>query len=172
MPDEPVFIYIAAYDEEDDARADYEVLKELHAAGVIGTYDAALITKDDEGKVHVHKREKPTQHGAWTGVGVGALLGILFPPSILGSAVVAGAAGGLMGHLWHGMSRGDMKDLGEALDDGDAALVIVGRSKLEETARPRAQAREPAPREADQGRLQGDRPGALRPALTQASAPS
>jgi hypothetical protein len=31
------------------------------------------------------------------------------------------------------MSRGDMKDLGEALDDGDAALVIVGRSKLEET---------------------------------------
>jgi hypothetical protein len=38
-----------------------------------------------------------------------------------------------MGHLWHGMSRGDMKDLGEALDDGDAALVIVGRSKLEET---------------------------------------
>jgi len=133
MSDEPVFVYVAAYDEEDDARADYEVLKELHAAGVVGTYDAALITKDDEGKVHVHKREKPTQHGAWTGAGVGALLGILFPPSILGSAVVAGAAGGLMGHLWHGMSRGDMKDLGEALDDGDAALVIVGRSKLEET---------------------------------------
>jgi uncharacterized membrane protein len=133
MSDEPVFVYVAAYDEEDDARADYEVLKELHAAGVVGTYDAALITKDDEGKIHVHKREKPTQHGAWTGVGVGALVGILFPPSILGSAVVAGAAGGLMGHLWHGMSRGDMKDLGEALDDGDAALVIVGRSKLEET---------------------------------------
>jgi uncharacterized membrane protein len=132
MSDEPVFVYVAAY-EEDDARADYEVLKELHAAGVVGTYDAALITKDDEGKIHVHKREKPTQHGAWTGVGVGALVGILFPPSILGSAVVAGAAGGLMGHLWHGMSRGDMKDLGEALDDGDAALVIVGRSKLEET---------------------------------------
>jgi uncharacterized membrane protein len=133
MSDEPVFVYVAAYDEEDDARADYEVLKELHAAGVVGTYDAALITKDDEGEIHVHKREKPTQHGAWTGVGVGALVGILFPPSILGSAVVAGAAGGLMGHLWHGMSRGDMKDLGEALDDGDAALVIVGRSKLEET---------------------------------------
>ena len=133
MSDDPVFVYVAAYTDEADARADYEVLKELHAAGAIGTYDAALITKDDEGKVHVHKREKPTQHGAWTGAGVGALLGILFPPSILGSAVVAGAAGGLMGHLWHGMSRGDMKDLGEALDDGDAALVIVGRSKLEET---------------------------------------
>ncbi len=77
MADEPVFLYIAAYDTEEDAREDYEVLKELHAGGVVGTYDAALVTKDADGKVHVHKHEKPTQHGAWTGAGVGALLGIL-----------------------------------------------------------------------------------------------
>lgn len=133
MADEPVFVYVAAYDSEADARADYEVLKDLHAGGLVGTYDAALVTKDDDGKVHVHKHEKPTQHGAWTGVGVGAVVGILFPPSIIGSAIVAGAAGGVIGHLWHGMSRGDVKELGEALDAGDAALVVVGRSKLEET---------------------------------------
>jgi uncharacterized membrane protein len=133
MADEPVFVYIAAYASEADAQADYEVLRELHDAGVVGTYDAALVTKDAEGKVHVHKHEKPTQHGAWTGLGVGAVVGILFPPSIIGTAIVGGAAGGLAGHLWHGMSRGDVKDLGEALDAGEAALVIVGRSKLEET---------------------------------------
>jgi uncharacterized membrane protein len=132
MADEPVFVYIAAYAGEADAQADYEVLRELHDAGVVGTYDAALVTKDAEGKVHVHKHEKPTQHGAWTGLGVGAVVGILFPPSIIGTAIVGGAAGGLAGHLWHGMSRGDVKDLGEALDAGEAALVIVGRSKLEE----------------------------------------
>jgi uncharacterized membrane protein len=133
MADEPVFLYIASYDSEEDAREDYEVLKELHAGGVVGTYDAALVTKDADGKVHVHKHEKPTQHGAWTGAGVGALLGILFPPTIIGTAIVGGAAGGLIGHLWHGMSRGDIKDLGEALDAGEAALVVVGRSQLEET---------------------------------------
>ena len=133
MADEPVFLYIAGYDSEADAREDYEVLLELHAAGVVGTYDAALVTKDADGKVHVHKHEKPTQHGAWTGIGVGALVGILFPPSIIGTAIVGGAAGGVIGHLWHGMSRGDMKDLGELLDDGEAALIVVGRSKLEET---------------------------------------
>jgi uncharacterized membrane protein len=133
MADEPVFVYIAAYAGEADAQADYEVLRELHDAGVVGTYDAALVTKDAEGKVHVHKHEKPTQHGAWTGLGVGAVVGILFPVSIIGTAIVGGAAGGLAGHLWHGMSRGDVKDLGEALDAGEAALVIVGRSKLEET---------------------------------------
>jgi uncharacterized membrane protein len=133
MADEPVFVYVAAYASEGDARADYEVLLDLHAGGIVGTYDAAIVVKDDEGKVHVHKHEKPTQHGAWTGIGVGAVLGVLFPPSILGSAVVAGTAGGLIGHFWRGMSRGDMKDLGEALDDGQAALVVVGRSKLEDT---------------------------------------
>lgn len=133
MADEPVFLYIAAYDTEEDAREDYEVLKELHAGGVVGTYDAALVTKDADGKVHVHKHEKPTQHGAWTGAGVGAVLGILFPPTIIGTAIVGGAAGGLIGHLWRGMSRGDVKDLGEALDAGEAALVVVGRSQLEET---------------------------------------
>jgi uncharacterized membrane protein len=133
MADEPVFLYIAAYDREVDARADYEVLRELHAGGVVGTYDAAIVTKDGEGKVHVHKHEKPTQHGAWTGIGVGAVVGILFPPSIIGTMLVGGAAGGVVGHLWHGLSRGDVKELGEALDTGEAALVVVGRSKLEET---------------------------------------
>jgi uncharacterized membrane protein len=133
MADEPVFVYVAAYDSESDARADYDVLRELHASGVVGTYDAAVVIKDEEGKVHVHKHEKPTQHGAWTGIGVGALVGILFPPSIIGSAVVAGTAGGLVGHFWRGMSRADVKELGEALDDGEAALVVVGRSKLEQT---------------------------------------
>jgi uncharacterized membrane protein len=61
------------------------------------------------------------------------VVGILFPPSIIGTMLVGGAAGGVVGHLWHGLSRGDMKELGDTLDIGEAALVVVGRSKLEET---------------------------------------
>jgi uncharacterized membrane protein len=30
------------------------------------------------------------------------------------------------------MSRSDIKELGEALDEGEAALVVVGQEKLEE----------------------------------------
>ncbi|MEA2842771.1 MAG: hypothetical protein QOJ69_442 [Actinomycetota bacterium] len=130
--DETVFVFAGLYSNPDDAWLDYEVLRVLHAEGVVGTYDAAVVTKDADGKVHVHKHEKPTQHGAWTGVAVGAVIGILFPPSIIGSAAVLGATGGLVGHFWRGLSRGDVKELGEFLDDGDAALVVIGRSKLEE----------------------------------------
>jgi uncharacterized membrane protein len=125
-----VFIFIGTYSRVNDTLQDYEAVRELHRQGVIGTYDAAVVEKDPEGKVHVHKHEKPTQHGAWTGVAVGALAGILFPVSLIGSAIVGGVAGGLLGHLWRGMSRKDMKELGEALDEGQAALVVIGRSEL------------------------------------------
>jgi uncharacterized membrane protein len=132
MADQPVFVFLAAYDAIPDAELDYEAVFELHAAGVIGTFDAAVVEKGEDGKVRVHKTEKPTQHGAWTGIAVGALAGILFPPSIIGGAIVGGTAGGVVGHLWRGMSRGDLKDLGELLDEGQATLIVVGRSKLGE----------------------------------------
>jgi uncharacterized membrane protein len=132
MSENPVFIYAAVYSDLIGAEADYETLLDLHAADLIGTYDVALIDKDEAGKVHVLKHEKPTQHAAWTGIAVGAVVGILFPPSILGAAVVGGATGGVLGHFFRGMSRGDAKELGELLDDGQAALIVIGKSRLQE----------------------------------------
>ena len=131
MADRPVFLYAAVYDNAADAEADYVGVFDLHAAGALGTFDAAVIEKQD-GKVHVHKTEKPTQHGAWTGIAVGAVAGLLFPPSIIGTALVGGAAGGVIGHLHKGLSRGDLKDLGEALDEGEAAVIVIGESKVDE----------------------------------------
>lgn len=132
MSDRPVFIYAATYADRADAFADYEGLLDLHAAKLLGTYDVALITKDAEGKVHVEKHEKPTQHGAWGGIAVGAVVGILFPPSIIGAAAIGGVVGGVGGHLRKGISRGDAKELGELLESGEAALVVIGESRVEE----------------------------------------
>ncbi|HYH60960.1 MAG TPA: DUF1269 domain-containing protein [Solirubrobacterales bacterium] len=132
MADRPVFVYAGLYDNVGDAEADYEAVFELHALGAIGTFDSAVIRKDEDGKVHVSKTEKPTQHGAWTGAGVGAIVGILFPPALIGSAVVGATAGGLIGHLRGGVSRGDLKDLGEDLEPGGAAVLVIGESKIQE----------------------------------------
>ena len=65
-------------------------------------------------------------------LGVGALVGILFPPSIIAGTVVGGTAAGLIGHLGNGISRGELKDFGESLQDGQAAIVAIGESKIEE----------------------------------------
>jgi uncharacterized membrane protein len=132
MADRPVFLYAAVYDEIADAEADYEAVFDLHAAGAIGTFDSAVIRKEADGKVRVTKTEKPTQHGAWTGAAVGALVGVIFPPAVIGSAIVGAGAGGLTGHLTRGISRRDLKDLGEALEEGSAAVIVLGESKIEE----------------------------------------
>ena len=130
--EDSTFLLAGAYASVEDAQADYEVVKELHAEKVIGGFDAAVITKDDKGKVHVNKDETATRKGAWGGAGVGALVGLIFPPALIGSAAVGAAVGAFGGHLSKGLSRSDMKDLGDLLEAGEAGLVVIGDWRLEE----------------------------------------
>jgi uncharacterized membrane protein len=132
MSDKPVFLYAAVYNSMDDAEADYMAAKALYENGVIATYDAAIINKDASGKVHITKHEKPTQHGAWTGAAIGAVVGLIFPPSIVIGAAVGAGAGALAGHLAKGMSREQMQEIGDLLNSGTAALVVLGESNLQE----------------------------------------
>ena len=74
----------------------------------------------------------PTRHGGWGGAAVGALIGCLFPPAFIAATVTGAAMDAVSGHLWRGMSRADCKELGDIIDDGQAALVIVGESKVAE----------------------------------------
>lgn len=126
------FIYVATYPNEGVARDDYEVVKGLHASGLVGSYDAAVITKDAAGKIHENKDETATRHGAWWGVAAGAAVGLIFPPSVLGAAAVGGVIGGVSGHLSRGMSRSRAKQLGDFIDPGQAGLIVVGESKVEQ----------------------------------------
>lgn len=126
------FIYVATYPDETAAAQDYQAVKALHASGLVGSYDAALVTKDARGKVHESKDETATRHGAWWGIAAGAAVGVIFPPSILGAAAAGGVIGGLSGHLARGMSRSRAKELGDFIDPGQAGLIVVGESKVEE----------------------------------------
>src|SRR5271166_568954 len=132
MSDKPVFIYAATYADAVGAEADYDTLLELHEAKLVGTYDVALVTKDANGKVHVEKHEKPTQHGAWGGIAVGAAVGVLAAPAVVPAALVGGVIGGLGGHFKKGISRGDAKELGDLIEAGQATLLVIGESRLEE----------------------------------------
>jgi uncharacterized membrane protein len=132
VSDNPMFLYAGEYESVDDAKADLKVLKELHREYVVGTYDAAVVTKDEEGKVKiVDKIEKPTQHGGWAGMAVGAAMGLIFPPSILVGGLLGAGAGALIGHLRSGMSNSDLKEVGEMIDDSKAALIVVGEATIE-----------------------------------------
>ena len=45
---------------------------------------------------------------------------------------MGGVVGGVGGHLRKGISRGDAKELGELLEGGEAALIVIGESRVEE----------------------------------------
>jgi uncharacterized membrane protein len=126
------FIYVATYPDEGAARDDYQVVKGLHASGLVGAYDAAVVTKDVRGKVHENKDETATRHGAWWGVAAGAAVGVIFPPAVLATAAAGGVIGGVSGHLAKGMPRSTAKDLGEFIDPGEAGLVVVGETKIQQ----------------------------------------
>jgi len=124
------FILVATYPDELTARDDYESVKDAHAMGLVGSYDAAVVTKDASGKIHESKHETATRHGTWWGIAAGAAVGVLFPPSIIGAAAAGGVVGGIGGHLAKGMSRSQVKELGDFIDPGEAGLVVVGESKI------------------------------------------
>ena len=128
-----VFVYVANYATPKDAIVDYENVKQLYFDGVIGVYDAAIISKDVTGQVKIHKTEMPTQYGAWGGLAVGALVGIFFPPYLVWELAAGAVAGSLIGHFWAGMSRSDLKEVGDSLQASTASLIVVGRSRLQET---------------------------------------
>ena len=132
MSSNDLFIYAACYDSEEMAREDLEAFQEAASVGAVGRYDTAILTKTAEGKVKVEKHGTQAKSGGWKGAVAGGIVGLLFPPSILAGALTGAAAGGIAGKLWGGMSRSDLRDLGEVLDYGQNGLVIVGESTLDE----------------------------------------
>ncbi|MGY1802355.1 DUF1269 domain-containing protein [Blastococcus sp. SYSU D00922] len=128
-----LYVVGAAYADVDAAVADYEAVKELYRAiRSSHDFDAAVIAKSEDGRVRiVKKHEQPTRHGAAVGLGWGLAVGVtaaLFPPVGIGIATASGAGaaiGAVAGHAGKGLSRGDLKELGETLDDGQAGLVVV-----------------------------------------------
>jgi hypothetical protein len=65
------------YPDVASAEADYEAVKALyHEIRTSHDFDAAIISRDEDGKVHVIKKhEQPTRHGAAHGLGWGQAVG-------------------------------------------------------------------------------------------------
>jgi len=129
-------VYVGVYADAASAEADYASVKDLHRkAGLIDAYDAAVVEKREDGKVKIVKtHETPTRVTGVLGGGLGLATGLavaLFPFAAIGGGLLAATAAGgatlgaLAGHAAAGMSRADLKELGEHLDAGQAGLIVV-----------------------------------------------
>jgi uncharacterized membrane protein len=141
MAIDTLMAYVGVYDRVADAEADYQLVKDLHTeAGLIDAYDAAVIERREDAKTKiVKKHETPTRVGGVLGGGIGLATGLvvaLFPFAAVGGGLLAATTGGgailgaVAGHAAAGMSRHDLKELGESLDEGQAGLVVVAVSDM------------------------------------------
>jgi uncharacterized membrane protein len=133
--------YAGRYPDVESAEQDYQAVKAIYyATDIIDTFDAAVVGKKENGKVKIYKKhEQPTRHGGWVGAGWGLATGLaiaLFPAAAIGGGLLAGTTaagaglGAITGHVAGGMSRSDLKDLGENLDAGEAGLVVAAASNV------------------------------------------
>jgi uncharacterized membrane protein len=136
---------------------------------LIDAYDAAVIERKADGKVKiVKKHETPTRVGGVLGGGVGLANGLviaLFPAAAIGGGLLLATTGGgsvlgaVAGHAAAGMSRGDLKELGEELDKGEAGLVVVAIADMQskiEAAMKKAEKIEAKQVKADQKAIEAD----------------
>jgi uncharacterized membrane protein len=171
MPLDTYVVLANQYNNESDALADYDVVRKVYTdLGIIDTYDAAVLTREANGRVDIVKRtEEPTRQGGAKGFIVGLAVGAvvaLFPAAgiglaagLLGGGAIGAGVGAVAGHVAGGMRRSDLKDLGELLDNGTSGLLVVAATDVEarvDAAITRAKKRAKAQLQADTDALKSE----------------
>jgi len=117
----------AVYDSEDDAKTVLDGLNRMHRGASINLMDAAIVTRDASGNIHVKETdEMTTREGATRGAAIAAVFGLIYPPSLIVSAAVGGGIGALAGKLRDsGLRNNTLNKVGNDLQEGKVALAIL-----------------------------------------------
>jgi uncharacterized membrane protein len=124
---ESVQMLAAVYPDRAHAEVILDMLERMHHANTITLLDAALVTKDDQGKITTEEtKELTTRKGAKRGALIAGAFGLIFPPSLIGSVIAGGAIGALAGRFRDtGIKNDQMHELADRLDSGKAALIAL-----------------------------------------------
>lgn len=117
----------ADFADTDIAMEAYEALKKVEDGATVKIDGVVVVRRDAGGKLEVQKAtDHSTREGlTWGAVG-GAVLGVLFPPSIIGSALVVGAGGGLIGKLRERHHKKELaKELEDAIAPGHSGIIAL-----------------------------------------------
>ena len=124
--DAPLDIYVAAYGDAVTAQQDWDGLKDLAKDKLISVDALVLVSRDEEGKIHVKDNAHDAGLGAAVGAVGGAIVGLIFPPALLASAAVGAGLGAGAGFAVDQVQKHQIKsDLEEILPPGSSGIVAV-----------------------------------------------
>src|SRR6516162_1158542 len=120
-------LVVIDYESEVKAEEVRLALLKMQKAYLIDLADAVVVVRDAKGKVKLRQLYNLTAAGALTGGFWGALMGLIFLNPLFGFAIGA-AAGAVTGALRDvGIDDNFMKELGQTLKPGTAALCVLIR---------------------------------------------
>jgi uncharacterized membrane protein len=120
-------LLVADFADTEVAWQAYEALKSVEDGRHVEIEGVIVVKRDADGKLEIQKAtDHTTRRGLKWGIVGGAVLGLIFPPTILGSAALlggAGAAAGKIGQLHH---RSELKDeLEGVVQPGHSGIVAL-----------------------------------------------
>ena len=120
-------LFIADFDDTAAAWDAYEFLKSLEDGRHLEIESVVVVKRDADGKIEIQKAtDHSTARGLGWGIAGGILLGVIFPPSIIGSAIVLGGAGAATGKLREVHHKHELADeLTDAIAPGHSGLVAL-----------------------------------------------
>ncbi len=126
-----------AYPDVETARNVSDELRQLMKEQSIVLDDMVVVERRPDGKVKLHQAGSTAATGAAGGALWGGLIGLIFLVPLFGMAIGAatGAAAGALADV--GVDDKFMKTLGERLEQGDAALVVLVRQSTPDKVLPR-----------------------------------
>ncbi|GAA2259638.1 DUF1269 domain-containing protein [Actinomadura luteofluorescens] len=125
-----------AYDDLPHAEQAREKLVQLHKEHIIELADVVIVERKQDGKIKLHQARNLVAGGALGGAAWGGLIGLIFFMPLLGMAI-GGATGAAMGSAADtGIDDDFMRNLGEQLPPGAAAVFVLIDKRNPEKAVP------------------------------------
>ena len=127
MSDVPVQVIVAAFQDEKAAKSALKELKQASRDGLIKIENAAVLRKDEKGKLHIKEtHDMGGGKGAALGGVGGAAIGLVAGAALAAPVVVGALVGGLVAKLRDsGFSNKRLEAMGEGLKPGTSAIIAV-----------------------------------------------
>ena len=120
-------IVMATFPTEDGAAAAAEQLEAMAKAGSIEIIEGAVISRNAEGETSVEQANVPSTK-SWAGKGalIGGIIGVIFPPSLIGGALVgAGIGAGSAALTKYALKNDELEAAANELEPGTSQVIAV-----------------------------------------------
>jgi len=128
--DKSVHLMAGVYADRERAKVILDMLESMHREGTITLVDAAMLTKNEKGKLEVEETAELTgRDGARRGAIILGVVGLIYPPSLIATVIAGGGIGAIAGKLRDtGIKKGQMRDIAAKLDGDQAAVMALAES--------------------------------------------